>query len=64
VVHEEEILLPISGSQPNVLEHIHGTVWLVLLMQLFELQNKMFYPKHEGVHFFPDVLVRQIGAII
>jgi len=43
---------------------LSGYPWLVLLMQLRELQNKMSYPEHEGVHFFPDVLVRQIGAII
>jgi len=33
-------------------------------MQLYELQNKMLYRKHEGVHFFPHILIRQIGAII
>ena len=28
VVHVEEIILPLSGSQHNMLEHIHGSVWL------------------------------------
>jgi len=43
---------------------LSGYTWLVLLMQLYELQNKMLYRKHEGVHFFPHILIRQIGAII
>ena len=30
VVHEEEILLSLSGSQPNMPEHIHSTVCLPL----------------------------------
>jgi hypothetical protein len=30
VVHEVEKILSLSGSQPNMLEHIHGTVWLLL----------------------------------
>jgi hypothetical protein len=42
---------------------LSGYSWLLLLIQLQELQNKKLYPKHKDVHFFSDVFVRQIGAI-